>query len=425
MTTEPLSRLPQCDLVIVLPHLGPGGAQKVALLAADHFLAAGLKVVLVTLLPDKPRTHQLPDALDWIDLGDAVAAGRSNRAFIARAGRFTRVWTRRLIAWLIIGLGWPWLQTIRPGQQAALVQWLLISLSGPQAALLQALLSEIRPPRVLSLLTKTNLLCCQALWDLPGRLVVSERNDPRLQRLQFPWALLQSWLWQRADGITANTSGVLTGLQACYPDQASAMQLLPNPLVVEGLDGSSMPCSAGSSGGFLAVCRLVPQKGIDLLIRAYALLPQALRAIWPLTIAGDGPERHRLEQLADALLLRDQVSFLGFQANPQPLYRDSAVFVLPSRFEGMPNALLEAMGNGLAVIVTDASPGPLEVVMDGQSGLVVPSEEVEALALAMQRLAERADLRQRLGVAAQVVTQQQSWTNLDACWRSVLGLVES
>ena len=254
MTAERLPRLPQCDLMIVLPHLGPGGAQKVALLAADHFLAAGLKVVLVTLLPDKPRTHALPDALCWIDLGDAVAAGRSNQAFMARAGRFARVWTRRLLAWLIVGLAWPWLQKIRPGRHPALVHWLLISLSGPQAFLLQVLLADTRPPRVLSLLTKTNLLCCQALWDLPGHLVVSERNDPQLQLLRFPWVQLQSWLWQRADRITANTSGVLMGLQACYPDQAAAMQLLPNPLVVEGLVGSTTPAQNSCSSGFLAVC---------------------------------------------------------------------------------------------------------------------------------------------------------------------------
>ena len=425
MTAEPLPRLPQCDLVIVLPHLGPGGAQKVALLAADHFLAAGLKVVLVTLLPDKPRTHALPDGLWWLNLGDAVSAMRSNRALTARAGRFARVWTRRVLAWLIVALSWPWLQKIRPGRHAALVQWLSISLSGAQADLLRALLSAAKPPRVLSLLTKTNLLCCQALWDLPAHLVVSERNDPRLQRLHFPWVQLQPWLWQRADRITANTAGVLAGLQECYPGHAAAMQLLPNPLVVESLPGERKPVRDGCCGGFLAVCRLVPQKGIDLLIRAYALLPADLRAAWPLTIAGDGPERNGLEQLVDALLLRDQVRFLGFQPNPQPLYRTSAVFVLPSRFEGMPNALLEAMGHGLAVIVSNASPGPLEVVMDGQSGLVFPTEMVEELALAMQLLAQSPDMRERLGVAAQAVTQQQSWTNLDDRWRSVLELGET
>ena len=69
------------------------------------------------------------------------------------------------------------------------------------------------------------------------------------------------------------------------------------------------------------------------------------------------------------------------------LHCSSAVFILPSRFEGMPNALLEAMGSGMAVVVSDASPGPLEVVVDGKTGLVFRSEDIEALSVALQKLA--------------------------------------
>ena len=61
------------DLCLVLPHLGPGGAQKVALLAADHFIARGLRVQLVTLLPGVDPVHALPDELDHVDLGPALA----------------------------------------------------------------------------------------------------------------------------------------------------------------------------------------------------------------------------------------------------------------------------------------------------------------------------------------------------------------
>ena len=86
------------DLVIVLPHLGPGGAQKVALLAAEQLLGEGKHVALLTLLPDKPKTHQLPEGLVWIDLGVDVAATTSNRALLARGRRFLLAWSRRLLA---------------------------------------------------------------------------------------------------------------------------------------------------------------------------------------------------------------------------------------------------------------------------------------------------------------------------------------
>ena len=415
----------QCDLVIVLPHLGPGGAQKVALMAAEHFLEQGLRVALVTLLPDKPLAHALPEGLAWIDLGPKVADTWSNRDLSARARRFVQGWTRRLLAWLVLGTGWAVLRSVRPGRFAPLVQWLVTSVSGVQTTLLRDLLMRGEPTRVLSLLTRTNLLCCQALWASPGHLVVSERNDPRLQIQPFPWPRLQSLLWHRADVITANTSGVLEGLEGCYPQWAHEFRLLPNPLkarpaVADNSHGPSL--SSREFPCFLAVCRLVPQKGIDLLISAYAQLPKSMRAVWPLVIAGDGPERAALERLVATLLPEGQVQFLGFQTNPLALYQPGAVFVLPSRFEGMPNALLEAMGSGLAVIVSNASPGPLEVVRHGESGWVVPTEQVDSLADAMQRLAEDPALRFRLGSSAAALMTAHSWDSLDSTWKNALQL---
>lgn len=407
------------DLVIVLPHLGPGGAQKVALMAAEHFLVQGRQVTLVTLLPDKPFTHAVPEGLRWVDLGPAVAETSSNRAPIARIWRFSCTWGRRSLAWISLVIGWKVLKRLVPGQAPLLVQWLVSSASGVQATLLRDLLYAGKPARVLSLLTRTNLLCCQAMWALPGHLVVSERNDPRLQKQSFPWLRLRSWLWQRADVITANTIGVLEGLQHCHPAMADDMRLLPNPLVVDSHLGNH---SDGPASGpcFLAVCRLVPQKGIDLLIQAYAQLPEPLREMWPLLIAGDGPERASLETLASSLLPRAQVRFMGFQRNPQVLYHRDAVFVLSSRFEGMPNSLLEAMGSGLAVIVSDASPGPLEVVVHGKSGWVVPTEQVTLLAEAMQAMAENPALRRRLGDAAAEFMDAYSWDALDPIWSEIL-----
>ena len=88
-------------LWIVLPHLGPGGAQKVALLAAEHFAALGWRVRVVSLLPDKLQVHRVPAGVALLDLGDAVAAARLgdhwNRSLMARARRFLRLWLHRLL----------------------------------------------------------------------------------------------------------------------------------------------------------------------------------------------------------------------------------------------------------------------------------------------------------------------------------------
>ena len=94
--------------------------------------------------------------------------------------------------------------------------------------------------------------------------------------------------------------------------------------------------------------------------------------------------------------------------------------MLPSRFEGMPNALLEAMAAGLAVVVTDASPGPLEVVKDGVNGLVVPSEDPKALAKAMERLATDPVLRAQLGSNARETLHQMDWPVVGPIWEALL-----
>ena len=139
-------------------------------------------------------------------------------------------------------------------------------------------------------------------------------------------------------------------------------------------------------------------------------------------IAGEGPERQALEAQVQNLGIANQVDFLGFHSDPASLMREGSVFVLPSRYEGMPNALLEAMGFALPVVITDVSPGPLEVVTDGVEGLVVPGDDVEALKRAISLLMNDPTLRVRLGEAGRKRIQALEWPQVEAHWRSVLNL---
>lgn len=414
-------------LWIVLPHLGPGGAQKVALLASEHFAALGWRVRVVSLLPDKLPVHQVPAGVALLDLGDAVAAARLgdhwNRSLVARARRFLRLWLHRLTAWLLLILLWPWLRRLRPPGGAGPLRWLVRGVGGPQATLLHEAIERERPQRVLAMLTRTAMLACQASWDRDLHLVVSERNDPLLQRLGFPWARLRPLLYRRADRVTANTSGVVARLRPALG--LKGVTLLPNPL-----PGAAAAASdpARREKLFLVVARLVPQKGIDVLLRALARQAAELDG-WHCEIVGDGPERDALQQLADQLGLtaegpaapeRAMVSFAGFQTPVAPWLQRASVFVLPSRFEGMPNALLEAMAAGCPPIVTNSSPGPLELVEDDVSGLVVPADDPVALGAALVRLATDADLRMELGKAARRRLLGSDWPTIEPIWRDVL-----
>ena len=407
------------DLWLVLPHLGAGGAQKVALIAARHFAAQGLKVKLVTLISGQPVAHALPDGIPLLELG-----APTHRSWWARAGRFTLAQLDKLIRWLFqLQLRWfeRWFEArVSPRGRGLAMQLFRVGSEATAGFRLRQLRRQFRsqlPHRVLALLTRTNITCCCAAWDLPIHLVVSERNDPSLQLLPEVWQRLRPFAYRRADVVTANTAGVLSALESMGPWERLA--LLPNPL--PGAPRVGARGDQASAVGFISVARLVPQKGLDVLINALPRLRGAA-AEWPVTLVGDGPERETLQQQAQDLGVSGRMRCMGFRPDPERFLAEAAVFVLPSRFEGMPNALLEAMAAGLAVIVTDASPGPLEVVEPGVSGLVVPSDDPIALAAAMVKLASDPVRCRRMGAAARERIASLDWPQLEPLWRSILAL---
>lgn len=412
------------DLWLVLPHLGPGGAQKVALLAAGFFIAKGWRVRLVTMLPGPARAHAIPDGLLVTDLAPVVDAlwkrdhwnwyqVARGHCFLAFNPRLHRLAAKALMGPLI-GL----LEPVQPGLpdwRSQLLRWCVNGIDGPPSWELERLLQRQTPKRVVSFLSRTNMRVCNALWLRDCHLVVSERNDLRKQTLAFPWPRFRRLLYRRADVLTANTAGVLESLALLF--QGSQLALLPNPLPLP-----SVAAAAGTAGdrqGFVTVARLVPQKGIDVLISALVQISGAAKH-WTLTLVGDGPERECLEQQVQQAGLQDRVKFLGFRPDPQTFLLQAGVFVLPSRFEGMPNALLEAMAAGLAVVVTDASPGPLEVVENGVNGFVVPADNSQALTAVLEKLAANPALRERLGLSARETLRQQDWPVVGPIWDALV-----
>jgi glycosyltransferase involved in cell wall biosynthesis len=151
----------------------------------------------------------------------------------------------------------------------------------------------------------------------------------------------------------------------------------------------------------LCVARLEYAKGIDILLRAWARM-MAQPASWReglqpwLYLVGDGASRAELEQLAAELGIRESVEFLGTRHDVPQLLQDAWGFVLPSRWEGMPNALLEAMACALPCIATRVS-GSEDVIEQGLNGLLVEPEQPEQLAYALRLLIEDAYLARQLG----------------------------
>jgi glycosyltransferase involved in cell wall biosynthesis len=149
----------------------------------------------------------------------------------------------------------------------------------------------------------------------------------------------------------------------------------------------------------VAVGRLVAAKGYPRLIRAFARVAEAHPG-WRLRICGGGRERAALEALIVELGLERRVELVGPVREVEPQLGGASIFALSSRVEGMPLALLEAMGKGLAVVSFDSAAGPREVIEHGVDGLLVPAGDEGALAGAICALIESGALRRRLGAAA-------------------------
>ncbi|MCK2216876.1 glycosyltransferase family 4 protein [Actinomadura sp. ATCC 31491] len=146
----------------------------------------------------------------------------------------------------------------------------------------------------------------------------------------------------------------------------------------------------------VAAGRLVPQKGFDLLIEAFAqVVPE--HPEWRLRIFGDGPRRGELTGLVEQHGLGGHVSLPGRTDRLERELSDASVYALSSRFEGLPMVMIEAMTHALPVVAFDCPTGPGDVLRDGVDGVLVPPRDVDALAAALDRVIGDRRLRVRMG----------------------------
>lgn len=364
------------DVLMVISHLGHGGTQRVVCNLANALVSQGFGVrVLLT----KRRSNNALALDPSVEL-DFLVYNPPRWTFAHLAGLYS--------------LG-RWLPKLRKA------------------------ISESKAPCVVSFIRPTNvkvLIACLGLRN--QRFVVCERNDPERQPLGRHWAVLSRLLYRTADLVTINSRGVRSSLSAYVED--SKLAFLPNPLTRNtGQDAKIL-----SGPAFLAVGRIVHQKGYDILIKAFAKGGDRL-AGWRIVFLGEGPERKNLEKLAQELGVAERIEWHGHVSDPFAYYRAAAVFMLTSRYEGMPNALLEAMSCGLPSIVSDASPGPLEIIEHEKTGLVIATDNVAETAAAMTRLALHPEERERLGAAAvSSVKDYLPESSIDK-WKEALGLMDA
>lgn len=185
---------------------------------------------------------------------------------------------------------------------------------------------------------------------------------------------------------------------------------IPNGIdIPESIDADH---SSESGNNLLFVGRLCPQKHPENLVAAYLRLPEEIRKVTTLNFVGDGELRPQLEALIDHHQLADHIRLLGHRNDVATLMRRSKLLILPSRWEGLPNVVLEAMANDLPVVATSVD-GVNDVVDDGSTGWLVPPEDADSLAKAIQSALESpAECRSRSKQAKAFVAENFSWESV-------------
>lgn len=323
---------------LFLPSLRGGGAERAAVTLANALAASGVEVEMLLARAEGPYLAHLAPAVEVVDFG----LRRVVQSIPALASRLRRG-----------GLG-----------------AVLSTVTNANLALLAARHLAGAPVRVV--VREGNTLSEVAALSRG----VAERLLPTFARRFYP----------SADLILANSRGVAEDLVASLGLPAASIRVLPNPVALEPVrqaarEAPGIPLPEPTFPLLVAAGRLVPQKDFLTLLRAVALLRERLPV--HLALLGEGPERGRLEAEAARLGLSTALSLPGFLPNPHAVMARARALVLSSRWEGMPNVLLEAMALGVPVVATDCPSGPRELLAEGRFGPLVPVGDAPALAAAI------------------------------------------
>lgn len=252
---------------------------------------------------------------------------------------------------------------------------------------------------LISFLAPFNILALVAHIGLKSKIIVADRNDPRYVPTNRIVRQIRNVLYHYADGVVLQT----TQNRDYFSDKIKANSIIiPNPIDLKEKVGIAL--RTPKENKIVSVGRLMPQKNQELLIRAFTQIHQKYPQ-YTLEIYGDGPYRGYLENVVSKLKMNDYIKLVGSSKRIFDDIANAELFVLSSNYEGMPNALIEAMCLGLPCISTKVS-GATDLIKSGVNGEIVDIGNLQELATVMADLLSRPEKRESYGKAAKLLNDK-------------------
>jgi glycosyltransferase involved in cell wall biosynthesis len=288
---------------------------------------------------------------------------------------------------------------------------------------LRALLRREAPDVLIGMGLAPSVLARLASAGLPGlRCVGSERASPPDTPVGAVWTLLRRLTFPALDAIVCQTSRTAHWYRKALGIRPDRLRVIGNVVARPGIEPAPVPASLKQGGDGLRVAcvgRFHPQKGLDMAVETFALVarnePKAR-----LLIVGEGELKAGLEQQARHLGIGDRVDFHPPLRPLAPLWAVADLFLLTSRYEGIPNVLAEAMAHGSACVSFDCPTGPAEMIEDGVNGFLIPLGDCRAAAARCTQLLADPDLRARLGKEARRLPERYSVERIGEAWNSLM-----
>ena len=397
-------------ILLLIPHMIGGGAERVASLLMNAFAAHGYPTEMVLTgdrredvvrcdLKDSTELTLLPEQLGKESLRDRLAYGVLLKAY-AQAVCHLFEWLHRPVP-------------AGPAKASQLV------LYRREIAWVREKLKKEPDTAVIAFLQPAIPIALLAARGLPNRVIFSERGDPyRLMKKRYGKKFIEKY-YQRADAAVFQTEFA----RNAYPANIAAKgTVIPNPIKA----GLPEPYYGEREKTVSTFCRVSLQKNLPLLIEAFAAFHQDFPD-YRLRIIGDCANEEarqvdrRIGEQVKALGLEDVVSRVPFRADVHELILRDAMYVNSSDYEGISNAMLEAMAVGLPCVCTDCPVGGARAtIRDGENGLLVPVGDADALYRAMKRVAEDPALAEKLSQNAVRLREELSLEAVAQRWMKLL-----